>query len=220
MMQKEYTAYVSRFSYWAPGLEEIKDAIECPLDLSESKWLALNPKEFMLFKRRLSRLSKMTIHVLHEILPLNDDTKIVFISFRGEITQQFKINKSLIEENDLSPAAFSQSVFNTAPAAATIVFNLRQGYTALYPAKNSFRSGFITAAAPLFIPGSGDIALIYADELCPPEYGDLCPEPNIPLAFAAILSAKEGGIPVPLNNACLNSPEDFLKFLLDNRKLL
>jgi hypothetical protein len=228
--------YVSRFASWAPGLnspadweewargqKEIAAVAESPtLDFAESPWLKLSAKEFALFKRRQSQISRMTIHVLHEIMPVEENVKMVFVSFRGEITQQFKINKMLIEDGDLSPAAFSQSVFNTPPALAAIALGLRQGYSAVYPGGGRFDVGFQAAVAPLFSGKAEKIVLVYADELCPAEYGGLCPQPNKPLAFAVLLSAnllstQKPGIPVLADHECLNSPEIFLKFLLQNR---
>ena len=225
----EKSVYVSRFSSWAPGLnspadwdewargqKESEASFESPsLDFAESKWLKLSPKEFALFKRRQSQISRMTIHVLHEIMPIGENTKTVFISFRGEITQQFKINRMLIEEGDISPSAFSQSVFNTPPALAAIALGLQQGYSAVYP--GSFNTGFLSAIAPLFSDNSDEVALVYADELCPCEYGSLCPQLDKPLAFAVLLSKDKQGIPVSPDSECLNSPKDFLKFIHQNR---
>jgi hypothetical protein len=230
--------YVSRFESWAPGLnspadwedwargvKEIAASGESPaLDLAESPSLKLSPKEFALFKRRQSQISRMTIQVLHEIMPIEENVKIIFVSFRGEITQQFKINKMLIEEGDLGPAAFSQSVFNTPPALASIALGLRQGYSAVYPGNNRFDTGFLAAVAPLFSGKAEKIVFVYADELCPPEYGGLCPQTDKPLAFAVLFSATNGKEPdlpgrifIAPNMEYLNSPQDFLKFLYQNR---
>ena len=231
------TVYVSRFCSWAPGLaapgdwddwaagrREIAVLGESPaLDFSDTGKLALAPKEFALFKRRLSQISRMTIHVLHELLSAADDVKTVFVSFRGEIQQQFKINRMLIEDGELSPAAFSQSVFNTPPALASIALGLTAGYTAVYPANGRFDTGFQAAAAPLLSGATGEvslreippkeIALVYADELCPDEYK--CRERYAPLAFAAMLKTEAPGIPVSQNHQA--SPEEFLKYLYRNR---
>jgi hypothetical protein len=187
------------------------------LDFAESQWLKLSPKVFALFKRRQSQISRMTLHVLHEIMPIGENTKTVFVSFRGEITQQFKINKMLIEEGDISPAAFSQSVFNTPTALAAIALGLRQGYSAVYPGGERFDNGFQAAVAPLYSGKAEEIVFVYADELCPPEYGNLCPQPNSPLSFAVLLSKNKTNIPISPNMECLSSPENFLRFLFQNR---
>jgi hypothetical protein len=181
----------------------------------------------------------MTIQVIGDLLPIGETTKIVFLSFRGEITRQFKINKMIIEEHSLMPAAFSHSVFNAPPALAAIALNLRAGYTAIYPGTagtsgdagtaaagkaaaagqaaadaGRFASGFLAAAAPILCGAAEKILLVYADELCPPEYGGLCPPVNEALAFAAELSLKQGAGAVPVQHPYRpGSPHDFLKYL-------
>jgi hypothetical protein len=224
------SVYVSRFSSWAPGLESPEDwrewakgnrninsSAESPsLDIGESPFLYMNRKEFSLFKRRLSQISRMTVQVLHDIMPITEENvKTIFISFRGEITQQFKINRMLAVEGGISPAAFSHSVFNTPVAAAAMVLGLTSGYCAAYPEKNHFDSGFLAAVSPILSGNANKTLLVYADELCPSGYGELCPVPNEPLSFAAVISADESGI--PLTAEALKTPVDFLKFLYSRR---
>ena len=220
--------FVSCFSSWAPGLESISDWKEWAkgkrkieisnkspaLDFKEISRLKLNHKDFMLFKRRLSQISRMTLQVLYDIMTLGVDVKIVFISFRGEIQQQFKINRLHMEEGDMSPAVFSQSVFNTPPALASIAFGLCAGYTAIYPGESSFQTGFFAAASPLLTGESKEIVLVYADEFCPAEYN--CQMPCEPLAFAALLQTEGTGIPIPVGSECSGSPELFLRNLYLN----
>ena len=224
------TVYASRLSFWAPGLaapgdwdewaagkREIAMSGENPaLDFSDTGKLALQAKEFALLKRRLSQISRMTIHVLHELLSPADNVKTVFVSFRGEIQQQFKINRMLIEDGELSPAAFSQSVFNTPPAQASIALGLTAGYTAVYPPEGRFDIGFQAAAAPLLSGETEAIALAYADELCPGEYKPR--ECYAPLAFAVLLKTEGPGIPISENHPAVSTgPEEFLKYLYLNR---
>jgi hypothetical protein len=113
-------------------------------------------------------------------------------------------------------------VFNTPPALAAIALGLRQGYSAVYPGNGRFDAGFQAAVAPLFSGKADEAVFVYADELCPAEYGGLCPEPNKPLAFAVLLSAKAGQIRISIspNIEYLSSPEVFLKFLFQNRGAL
>ncbi|MDR1319507.1 MAG: beta-ketoacyl synthase chain length factor [Treponema sp.] len=208
---------VSRFASWAPGLgsaEEWREWARGRREIEKSK--AGPPLEFTdpLFRRRLSQISRMTIQVLHDLMPFAEAAKIVFVSFRGEIAQQFKINRMLTEEGAVGPAAFSQSVFNTPPALAAAALNLRSGYSALYPGKDLFRTGFLAAAAPVLSGDARESVLVYADELCPSEYGRLCPENGRPLAFAALLGAPaESGGPDPGAEGGedpLASPEKFI----------
>jgi hypothetical protein len=148
----------------------------------------------------------MTCEVLHAIAPLPEGAKTAFVSFRGEVTSQFKINKTLIEEGAVSPAAFSLSVFNTAVAEASIALGLTGGYTALYPAR--FGDAFATVAAMLAVGGAPAVALVYADEAAPVEYAALTNDP--PFAFAALL--VPGGAGVPAEH--IASPADFLRYCI------
>jgi hypothetical protein len=231
--------FVTRFAAWAPGFgdltawDEWAEGSKAIPAVKDSPDLAFTEP---MFRRRLSQISRMTIQVLHDLLPLKEDTKVVFLSFRGEITQQFKINKMIIEDQSVLPAAFSLSVFNTPPALAAMALGLTAGYTAAYPA-NGFRSALLTAAAPVLSGSAQETALVYADELCPPEYGDFRPADDTPLAFGAVLSgtADSGGgepsIPFPLPGDPAaeisvgysagigpDSPQEFLKYLFLCRK--
>jgi hypothetical protein len=225
------TLFVTRFTAWAPGFgdphawdEWVKGSRDIPAVKDGPELAFTDP----VFRRRLSQISRMTIQVLHDLMPLRDDTKVVFLSFRGELTRQFKINKMIIEDQAVLPAAFSLSVFNTPPALAVMALGLTAGYTAVYPA-DGFRSALLAAAAPILSGSAGETALIYADEFCPPEYGDLCPQDNAPLAFGAVLSGaagEDGGepaIPLPLAGGpsagdVPESPGEFLKHLFLARK--
>jgi hypothetical protein len=214
--------FVSRFSAWAPGLSGPEDWKAWALGRKKIARTTDGPAlEYAtpLFRRRLSQISRMTIQVLHDLLPFGESVKVAFLSFRGEIARQLEINRMLIREGDLTPAAFSLSVFNAPPALAAIALGLTAGYSALYPGQTRFDQGFLAAAAPALC--GEETVFVYADELCPPEYGGLCPPGNEALAFAALLSLREGGIPVAVPRAgenpgipeYLKSPGEFLKYL-------
>jgi hypothetical protein len=214
--------HVSRFTAWAPGLDTPQDWHEWAREKREISETGEGPELAFtesLFRRRLSQISRMTIQVVHDLLPLKGDTKIVFLSFRGEITQQLRINKMLVDQGSIMPAIFSRSVFNTPIAMATIALNLTAGYSAVYPGDNRFDTAFLAAAAPVLCGGAAETVLAYADELAPREYGELCPPENRPLAFAAILSRREEGIPLTLpgepagDNSRWESPATFLRYL-------
>jgi hypothetical protein len=213
--------YIARLSAWAPGIASPgewdewavgKRNISC-----ESKGPEITFTDSM-FRRRLSQISKMTIQVVHDLMPLGDDTKILFLSFRGELSRQYQINKMLIEEGDLSPAAFSLSVFNAPVALATMALGLKGGYSALYPRENSFAVGMKAAQAALLCGTAEKLVAIYADEKAPPEYDCFFQDPPSPppVAFALLLSRSPQTISIPLSslNTEVDNPLDFLRQLL------
>jgi hypothetical protein len=205
---------VLRYASWAPSQEETGPEIGGFTD----------PR----FRRRLSMISRMTIRALHDIMPLGDETKVYFISFRGEVNQQFKINKMLIEEGYPLPAAFSLSVFNAPPALASMALGLTAGYSAVYPPENGFRFALTSALASLNESarksGKARLALVYADEELTGEYRALAPASPPALAFAALLSAETAaakGAAFP-EEAAWESPQRFLAALkqADSRDVL
>lgn len=215
--------YFSDITAWAPGLGSDEELWkEWANDIIPIAQIKESPKlEYTdpLFRRRLSQITKMTVHVIHNLIEnthISSDTKLVFISQRGEIEREFTINKGLIEDNMILPAGFSLSVFNTPVSSATLAFGLKGGYSVIYPSKGKFNDAFKTAAAPILAGTEGQIILVYADELVPEVYGNKRPADNYPFAFAGIISADK-------KNKCISfddfsnvpeSPMDFLKLIL------
>ena len=211
--------YISRLCAWAPGVEtpgEWDEWVQGKRGISsDSKGPVIDFTDSM-FRRRLSQISKMTVQVVHDLLPVGEDTKIFFVSFRGELSRQYQINKMLIEEKSLMPAAFSLSVFNAPAALASIALGLKGGYSALYPGNNSFSSALSAASASFLSGNQEELIFIYADEEPPPEYRRYFPETPCAVAFALLLTREPQSPSVPLSslNEAEGCPLDFLRLLL------
>jgi hypothetical protein len=196
-------AYITRLSAWSPGMEnsgewdEWAQGKRALLRSSGAKSPALSFTDSM-FRRRLSQISKMTIQVIHDLMPFGEDTKIFFVSFCGELRRQYQVNKMLIEEKSVSPASFSLSVFNAPAALASIALGLKGGYSALYPAGNSFTACLKAAMSALFCGTAEQLAFVYADEEAPPEYERFSGECFFPAAFGFLLSRAPAPCSVPV----------------------
>lgn len=215
--------YLSDITAWAPGLGDDKTAWQNWANgQAQIEQIKESPKlEYTdpLFRRRLSQITKMTIHVVHNLLEgshVNPETKIVFISLRGEIEREFTINKGLIEDQMILPAGFSLSVFNTPISSATLAFKLKGGYSVIYPSKNNFADAFKSAVAPVLAGTEKEIILVYADELVPELYGDKRPKENLPLAFAGLISSEKKDTCITFDDFANvpASPAEFLKYVL------
>lgn len=215
--------YLSNITAWAPGLsDDEKLWSDWADDKIQIEQIKESPKlEYTdpLFRRRLSQITKMTVHVVHNLLEkshVNKDTKVVFISLRGEIEREFTINKGLIEDGMILPAGFSLSVFNTPISSATLAFGMKGGYSVVYPSKNNFADAFKLAVSPVLAGTEKELILVYADELVPEQYGDKRPVENIPMAFACLLSAekKENCVIFEDFSNVTNSPADFLRYII------
>lgn len=219
----EGSVFCSRPACWAPGLESPGDWLNWADGGKAIEKSGGNPTlEFTspLFRRRLSQLSRMTVRVVHDALEMTGcgDIKQSFISLRGEITRQLSMEKALITEETVLPAAFSLSVFNAPIALAAIACGLRSGYSAIFPAGGSFHDGLVTALSPVLSGSTDRILLVYGDELVPAEYSGLHSPDDEPLAFACVMSAEAGAngcdIPCRLDPYDTASPASFLKKLL------
>ena len=214
--------FISKPVMWAPGLEDDPEKWEKWLtgaaEIEKSKAAPKLEYTDPMFRRRLSQISKMTVHVIHDFSEkygLNKETKVIFVSLRGEIAREFSINQGIIEEKTILPAGFSLSVFNTPVALAAIAFGLTGGYSAIYPSKGDFSSALKTALAAVKSGSEKEVLLVYADELVPECYG----VDSTPLAFAALLSCEKVGNNVELADIIEEkSPVDFLKALLKRWK--
>jgi len=194
--------YINRLSAWAPGINGSEEWIEYAQGKREISLTGKGPELLFtepMFRRRLSQISKMTIQIAHDLLPAEDNTKIFFFSFRGELSRQFQVNKMLIEDKTVSPAGFSLSVFNAPAALASMALKLKGGYTAIYPQNNSFDSCVAIAKAALLGSDNDKIAFLYADEEAPEEYGNFFSSPAFAFSFGFILSKIKGenGIALP-----------------------
>lgn len=215
--------YISGISKWAPGLADDEALWQAWLQgNAQIEQIKESPKlEYTdpLFRRRLSQITKMTVHVIHNLLEntnISKETKLVFISLRGEIEREFTINKGIIEDGMILPAGFSLSVFNTPISSATLAFGLKGGYSVLYPSKNDFSDAFKAAVAPVLAGTENEIILVYADELVPEVYGDKRPAENLPLAFACLVSSQKKDECIVLDDFSNigKSPAEVLRFLL------
>ena len=216
--------YITRLSAWAPGMEssvewdEWAQGRRCILSDVRAPKLSYTSS---IFRRRLSQISKMSIQVVHDLLPLGEETKILFFSFRGELSREYQLFKMLMEDGFVSPASFSLSGFNTPAALASIALGLKGGYSALYPAKNSFNACLKAAQASLHSGKPQDLVLLYADENIPPECMCFFRDSPEPAAFALHLSRNPAPFSVKLSS--LKTEEDtplaFLKQLLLGTKL-
>ncbi len=210
--------FISKPVMWAPGLENDPEKwsewLTGAADIEKSKAAPKLEYTDPMFRRRLSQVSKMTVHVIHDFSEkygLDKDTKVIFVSLRGEVAREFSINQGIIEDRTILPAGFSLSVFNTPVALATIAFGLTGGYSAVYPSKGDFSSALKTAVAPVLCGSEKKVLLVYADELVPECYG----VDSTPLAFAALLSSEKAENNVEFADIVEEkSPVDFLKALL------
>ena len=86
--------YVKKFSAWTSE------------DLPKITYVS------MLFRRRLSAITKMVVETVHAVSENLEPVHVTFASEFGEIVRQHKISEGILETSEVMPAQFSLSVFN------------------------------------------------------------------------------------------------------------
>jgi len=177
--------YINRWSFWEP---KETDFPELPFAPS-------------LFKRRLSQLSRMVLHTVHEVARGRNDVKITLSSVYGETGLQYSISKEIIEKGSVSPAKFGLSVFNAPVALSTMLEKNSAGYTAICAGEHSFEEGLRDAVSAIKA-GDKERIFVYGDELLQP------------CSLALFLSTEQNaeGILMPQN--LFGSVQDFLNVVL------
>lgn len=145
----------------------------------------------MLFRRRLSDLSKMVAYVAHDVSEGFPPAPMTFASEFGEIQRQFQISSGILDSGEVSPAKFSLSVFNAPVAAASIIENNMTGYSAIFSGNRSFEDGLREAATPLLSGKESERIFVFADERIPEAYSEISPYPNPVCALALRLSTEQ-----------------------------
>lgn len=227
MRENEKRIFVSGLASWAPGISGETEWNEFANGKREILQTNEAPKILytdMLFRRRLSALSKMTVEAVHGVIEKNAQAKNfreIFVSFRGELSREFSVSMMLIKEKMILPTPFSLSVFNAPIALAAIALNLREGYTTIFPSKENFCDAWQAASASVI--AENDSALfVYADEYVRDDYRSLtnkngC-EQFFPLAFAFVMRCEkqnETDICIDAKNVP-KSASGFLKMILKN----
>ena len=66
----------------------------------------------MMLRRRCSQFTKMCFSAAHHSITEGENLPVISVSKYGEIQRQYAISKKIIETKEVSPTAFSFSVFN------------------------------------------------------------------------------------------------------------
>lgn len=219
--------YIKDWSAWAPGVTEAEDwkswadgKLQIELSTDKPKLGHLPP----VARRRLSQLSKMVLHVGHELNERNGACRTVLCSRFGEIVQQNGITGKLIETGEVRPAAFSLSVFNTPVSLLSIHEDNREAATVLLSGENDFSTGLMSLLADIRLDPGRDFMVIFADEWLPEDYRELYGRETFPYAFAMVAGASESENSIPVDvdvktdeGDNSSDPLDLLRWILSER---
>ncbi len=217
--------HLKAWSAWAPGLgspQEWAAWAEGRRQLESGDAAPALGHLPALFKRRLSQLSRMVLHVGHELCPEPREVKTVFASAYGEIGQQLKLTASLLDSGEVAPSVFSLSVFNAPVALLSIAEKNTARGIALHAGAASFETALWDALALLRHSGDPEVLLLAADEAIPAPFDELAAAGHVPYALGLLLGGAptEGSRPLELgmsygpgSPAAGSAPPSALRFL-------
>ena len=158
-----------------------------------------------LIRRRLTLIEKIGIFITNNLLPIDENVKIIFASRFGEWRETIKLIEQMYNEKEMSPAGFSHSVHNAALGMFTIINKLKNNYTTIASNEDTIDSSLLEA-----ISSKEDVLLVYAEEPIPDFYKevnkDITEEFKHGLGFGVLLSK---------NIKCKDVKENVRKILID-----
>ncbi len=228
--------YASFTACWAPVLEDSEDKwkewADGKTELVSSDDAPKLEYTSPLFRRRLSQLTKMTVHAVRTTLQRAgfsfeqngiDSLKIFSAGNFGEINRELQINSQLINDGEILPASFSLSVFNTAVAQTTLALKIHSGYAAAFGAKGNFYDSLAAAASAVLCGDEKEILFVWADENIPQEYAGIrktqTETQSRPFVFSFILGTenKQDSAEFDLCDLKNSTAENFLKKLIHEK---
>nr|WP_322784239.1 beta-ketoacyl synthase chain length factor [Photobacterium obscurum] len=123
-----------------------------------------------MLRRRMSSLSKLAIQTAISLAKHNEIDFIIFSSRHGELHRTAKLLSEILQGEDASPIAFSQSVHNTAAGLFTIAVKKEIPVTSLAAGEHSLHSALIEASAYLAENPQHRILVVDFDEPLPQPY--------------------------------------------------
>lgn len=123
-----------------------------------------------MMRRRMSNLSKLAVQTAIELLNEHEVDYLVFASRHGELHRSMSLIQDILQGEEASPMAFSQSVHNTAAGLATIATKKALPLTSIAAAENTFQSALIDAWIYLADNPEHKVLVIDFDEPLPEPY--------------------------------------------------
>ena len=156
----------------------------------------------MMLRRRCSNFTKMCFAASHQSITEGMSLPVISVSKYGEIQRQYAISKKIIETQEVSPTAFSLSVFNTAIALLGISLKNHASAQAFSTMSYQLEAGLIHALS--FLENHREeekLLLLVGEERLPEAYQKISAETNTPFIAAFLLSLHDTGYTVRFSSA-------------------
>jgi len=185
---------IEHWTAWTPGLTTEQDWIHWANGGSAPENTGQQPDSSFIpaiQRRRFSRLSKMALMVAHQCSNTNHEIPSVFGSRHGELTRTRKLLTDVIDQQPLSPTAFSMSVHNTASGLNSILTGNKAPSTSIAAGEATLENCFMEAYSILKQGFHKKVLVVYADEPVPDDYTQFIEHEEQPIAAAFLVSLND-----------------------------
>ena len=141
-----------------------------------------------MMRRRMSIQSKLAVQTALTLLEANDIQFLVFASRHGELHRTVALVKSILEGEDASPMAFSQSVHNTAAGLTTIAAKAPLPLSSIASGVDTFHNALIEAYLYLSQHPEHKVMVIDFDQPLPELYKEYETQVYSDYALGLVLS--------------------------------
>jgi hypothetical protein len=183
--------HVERWSFWSPQSRipaewrERMHANIAPLPVPDDAIPAQH-------RRRMSALSRLAVQLGLEVTTDRKADFLVFCSQHGELTRTHGLLGDIASGQELSPAAFSQSVHNTSAGLYTIVSGSRAPASSVASGASTFAYGWLEADAYLMMNPEHCALLVCYEDVLPAEYLPYAKHEHCSYGLALRLGAAPG----------------------------
>jgi len=162
-------------------------------------------------RRRMSSLSKLAVQSALEVSRRAQPDFMVFGSQHGELVRTQELLRNIVAGEELSPAAFSQSVHNTGAGLYSIVAQTRVPATSLASGASTFAYGWIEAEGYLLENPTRRALLVCCEDPLPDVYRQFSTQVQCTYAVALMLRlAERGGVALAFESSA--EEDDVLPF--------
>ena len=178
---------------WSANSAGLNSIVEWKTWSSNLDWPKNGSTEFKaippMMRRRMSVQSKLAVQTALTLLKDTSIDYLVFASRHGELHRTATLIQSILEGDDASPMAFSQSVHNTAAGLTTIAAKAPIPLTSIAAGQDTFHNALIEAYLYLNQYPSHRVLVIDFDQPLPELYQEYETQNFADYALGLVLTA-------------------------------
>ena len=152
-----------------------------------------------MMRRRMSDLEKIAVGLAGRIAPETQDYTMVFASKFGEWRQTINLIQQFFDEQEMSPAGFSNSVHNAAAGLFSLLTKNTNSYTSIAAGQDTLEMAILKA-----LTEKNDVMVVFVGEHNPEIYTPVLQETNSAFGVAFMIK-KQGKHEIKVSNGAANA---------------